>query len=51
VNYIREYEKNQGVATADLYVLTMYVMAGLLVVGFVCNLLVTPLIAAKGAKS
>jgi MFS family permease len=51
VNYIRQYEKDQGVATADLYVLTMYVMACLLIVGFICNLLVKPLIVAKGAKS
>jgi len=43
VNYIREYQIDHGVAKADAYSVTMYFMAGLLVVGFVCNLLVTPL--------
>jgi MFS family permease len=40
VNYIREYQINSGVAPADSYTFTMYLMAGLLVVGFACNLLV-----------
>jgi MFS family permease len=40
VNYIREYQIAQGVAKADAYSVTMYIMAGLLVLGFVCNLLV-----------
>jgi len=40
VNYIREAQINSGVAKADAYTVTMYLMAGLLVVGFVCNLLV-----------
>ncbi len=43
VNYIREYQIGHGVAKADAYSVTMYIMAGLLVVGFVCNLLVTQL--------
>jgi MFS family permease len=42
VNYIREYEIDHGVAKADAYTTTMHIMAGLLVVGFVCNLLVRP---------
>jgi MFS family permease len=42
VNYIREYQLQHGVAKADAYSVTMYVMAGLLVVGFVSNLLVRP---------
>jgi MFS family permease len=42
VNYIREYEITHGVAKADAYTTTMHIMAGLLVVGFVCNLLVRP---------
>jgi MFS family permease len=42
VNYIREYEIAHGVAKADAYTTTMHIMAGLLVVGFVCNLLVRP---------
>jgi len=43
VNYIRQYQLDHGVAKADAYSITMYFMAGLLVVGFVCNLLVTQL--------
>jgi len=42
VNYIREYQINHGVAKADSYNFTMYVMAGLLVIGFICNFLVSP---------
>jgi hypothetical protein len=40
VNYLREYQLAQGVAKADAYTITMYILAGLLVVGFVCNWLV-----------
>jgi MFS family permease len=40
VNYIREYQIDQGVAKAEAYTVTMYLMTGLLLVGFVCNLLV-----------
>ena len=43
VNYIRQYNVAHGIAGADAYNVTMYVMAGLLVVGFVCNVLVRPL--------
>jgi MFS family permease len=42
VNYIREYEIAHGVPKAGAYTTTMYIMAGLLVVGFICNLLVRP---------
>jgi MFS family permease len=42
VNYIREYEVAHGVAKADAYTTTMHIMEGLLVIGFVCNLLVRP---------
>jgi MFS family permease len=41
VNYIRQYQIDHGVAKADAYSITMYIMAGLLVVGFICNYLVT----------
>ena len=41
VNYIREYQINNGVPKAQAYNTTMYIMAGLLVIGFVCNALVT----------
>ena len=37
VNYIRQYNVDHGVAPAQAYNTTMYLMAGLLVVGFVCN--------------
>lgn len=37
VNYIREYNITHGVPKAQAYNTTMYIMAGLLVVGFVCN--------------
>jgi MFS family permease len=43
VNYLRDYQINHGVAKVNAYTATMYIMAGLLVVGFVCNLLVRPL--------
>ena len=39
VNYIREYQLDHGVAKADAYTTTLYIMAGLLTLGFVCNLL------------
>jgi MFS family permease len=40
VNYIREYQLEQGVARAEAYTVTMYILAALLVLGFVCNWLV-----------
>ncbi len=40
VNYIRQYNVDHGVPAAQAYNITMYVMAGLLVVGFFCNLAV-----------
>ena len=42
VNYIREYNLAHGVPKADAYNITMYLMAGLLVVGFFCNLFIRP---------
>jgi MFS family permease len=42
VNYIREYQIKRGVPPAESYDVTMYLMAGLLVVGFICNLAVRP---------
>ena len=38
VNYIRQYQIDSGVAKADAYTVTMYIMAGLLFIGFLCNL-------------
>jgi MFS family permease len=42
VNYIREYQKNRGVPLADAYSTVLYVMVGLLIVGFIANALVRP---------
>jgi len=42
VNYIREYQIDRGVPAAQAYNVTMYVLAGLLVAGFFCNLAVRP---------
>jgi MFS family permease len=39
VNYLREYQIEHGVAKADAYTATLYIMACLLAIGFVCNLL------------
>ena len=40
VNYIRQYKIEHGVPKAEAYNVTMYIMAGLLVVGFICNLFI-----------
>ena len=37
VNYIREYQISRGVPKAEAYSVTMYIMAGLLLVGFATN--------------
>ena len=42
VNYIREYKLALGVPRSEVYVDTLHIMAGLLVVGFACNLLIRP---------
>lgn len=42
VNYIREFQLARGVPNAQAYNVTMYILAGLLVLGFICNLLVRP---------
>ncbi|MGY6276959.1 L-lactate MFS transporter [Methylomonas sp. MgM2] len=42
VNYIREFQIEQGIAKAEAYNVTMYIMAGILVLGFICNLLIKP---------
>ena len=46
VNYINDYQIKHGVAKSAAYDTTMYILAGLLVGGFLCNLLVRP-VAAK----
>jgi MFS family permease len=40
VNYIRDYQLDHGVPKAQAYSITMYILAGLLVLGFICNWLV-----------
>jgi MFS family permease len=40
VNYIREYNVTHGVPKAEAYNTTMYIMAALLVIGFICNFFV-----------
>jgi MFS family permease len=42
VDYIRQYQIGHGVAKADAYSVTMYIMAGLLLLGAICNALVGP---------
>ncbi|NYT58958.1 OFA family MFS transporter [Alcaligenaceae bacterium] len=42
VNYIRQYQVDHGVPAAQSYTATMYLMSGLLVIGFICNLMVRP---------
>jgi hypothetical protein len=54
VNYIREYQIAHGVAKANSYGFTMYLMAGLLVIGFIANLMMKPVDAKfhfRGGKS
>ncbi len=41
VNYIRQYNVDHGIPKAQAYNITMYLMAALLVVGFLCNLFIT----------
>jgi hypothetical protein len=45
VNYIREFQIAAGVPRAQVYDFTMYILAGMLVVGLICNALVKPLAA------
>jgi MFS family permease len=42
VNYIREFNKAAGVPADQLYDRTLYILAGFLAVGFICNALVRP---------
>jgi len=50
VNYLRQYQIDQGVDKAAAYNVTMNLMAGLLLIGLVCNLLVTR-VAPRHARS
>jgi hypothetical protein len=51
VNYIREAEIAAGVPRQQVYDFTMYVLAGLLVLGFIANALVKPLPECWFAKT
>ena len=42
VNYIREAQIAAGVPRAQVYDFTMYILAGMLVVGFLCNFFIKP---------
>jgi MFS family permease len=42
VSQLRQYQIDHGIAKAQAYNITMYIMAGLLAVGLICNFLVKP---------
>ena len=42
VNYIREFQLARGVPAHQAYNVTMYVLAGMLLLGLLCNLLMRP---------
>jgi MFS family permease len=43
VNYMREYQLDLGLPREQVYNQTMYILVGMLAVGFICNLWVRPL--------
>jgi MFS family permease len=47
IGAFREYQLTQGVPKAQVYSTTMYWLAGLLALGFVCNLLIKPVAEGK----
>jgi MFS family permease len=42
VNYIRQYQIDHGIPKAQAYSVTMYIMCGLLLIGFSCNFAMRP---------
>ena len=50
VNYIREFQISAGVPQARVYDFTMYILAGMLVLGLICNFLIRPLPASRFMK-
>jgi MFS family permease len=42
VNYIRQYQIDSGIPKAQAYSVTMYIMCGLLLIGFLCNFAMRP---------
>jgi MFS family permease len=51
VNYIRQYQIDNGVPKAQAYSVTMYIMCGLLLIGFICNLAMRPVDAKYNYKA
>jgi MFS family permease len=49
VTYLSAYERAHGVARSEAYNITLYIMAGFLLVGLTCNLLVLPVNARHNA--
>jgi MFS family permease len=46
VNYMRDYQLSLGIPVEQVYNQTMYILAGMLIFGLICNLLVRP-VASK----
>ena len=42
VNYMRDYQLSLGIAREQVYNQTMWILAGLLMIGLICNLLIRP---------
>ncbi|MDD5753676.1 MAG: MFS transporter, partial [Methylococcales bacterium] len=42
VNYMRDYQLGLGIPREQVYNQTMWILAGLLIVGLICNLLIRP---------
>ena len=42
VNYMRDYQLGLGIPREQVYNQTMYILVGMLVIGFICNLLIRP---------
>jgi MFS family permease len=42
VNYMRDYQLSLGIPREQVYNQTMYILVGMLVIGFICNLLIRP---------
>jgi hypothetical protein len=42
INFMRDYQVAHGVALAQSYNVTMYILVGFLIAGLACNLFVTP---------
>ena len=43
VNYMRDYQLKIGIAREQVYNQTMYILVGMLTIGFICNLMIRPL--------